>query len=131
MKRFRTMWAVALLALCLGVGPVAHAALCKVGDRAEVEWKGKWYPAQVTKVNKDGTQCFIRYDGYGSDWDEWVGKNRIVLLSGYQVGDAVEVEWKGKWYPARVLKVSKGTYFIHYDGYESSWDEWVGPKRIR
>ncbi len=47
----------------------------------------------------------------------------------------VQVLWKGTWYPASVLKTretKKGTQsFIHYDGYSASWDEWVGPERIR
>ncbi|HZX32271.1 MAG TPA: caspase family protein [Rhodocyclaceae bacterium] len=47
-------------------------------------------------------------------------------------GDAVDVEWHGSWYPGSVLEVkSQGRYRIHYDGYDSSWDEVVGPDRIR
>jgi Ca-activated chloride channel family protein len=42
-----------------------------------------------------------------------------------------EVLWKDRWYPASVLKRDGGRAFIHYDGYEASWDEWVGPDRIR
>jgi Ca-activated chloride channel family protein len=42
-----------------------------------------------------------------------------------------EVLWKDKWYPATVLKRDGERAFIHYDSYESSWDEWVGPDRIR
>ena len=51
----------------------------------------------------------------------------------FAAGAAVEVEWKRHWWPAKVLKVDaeKRRYFIHYDGYEADWDEWVGPKRIR
>jgi hypothetical protein len=45
--------------------------------------------------------------------------------------DSVLVEWKGKWYPAKVLKTEGGRSFIHYEGFESSWDEWVTSSRIK
>jgi hypothetical protein len=42
-----------------------------------------------------------------------------------------EVEWQGRWWPAKVLRREGERTYIHYLGYEDSWDEWVGPKRIR
>ena len=114
----------------------SHASnLCSVGDQAQVLWKGTWYPAVVTRVNEDQSRCFIHYSGYESSWDEWVGSDRYRSLSAkkalYGVGDAVEVRWKGKWYPASILKIGDHRYRIHYEGYDNSWDEWVGPDRIR
>jgi hypothetical protein len=41
------------------------------------------------------------------------------------------VEWGGSWWQAEVLQRAGGRYFIHYTGHASSWDEWVGPNRIR
>lgn len=112
--------------------------VCSVGDKAQVEWKGSMYPATVLKVNEDQTRCFIHYEGYASSWDEWVGKDRIQISSsaaasggGFKVGDAVEVNWKGAWYKASVMAVKGGKTKIHYDGYDNSWDEWVGLSRIR
>ncbi len=49
----------------------------------------------------------------------------------YTVGDKVNVEWKGKSYPATIIKVQGADrYRIHYDGYKDNWDEDVGPDRI-
>lgn len=48
---------------------------CAVGQRGEVLWKGKWYPAQVLDAN--GRQCYITYDGYSSSWNEWVSPARL------------------------------------------------------
>jgi hypothetical protein len=133
--KLRKLLAAGLLAW-LSQG-IAHAAVCSVGDKADVLWKGTWYPATVTKVNDDQSRCFIRYTGYGSEWDEWVGQDRIRIkeagasTAAFGVGDAVEVKWKGSWYPASVLETKNGKYKIHYDGYSNSWDEWVGPNRIR
>jgi hypothetical protein len=50
----------------------------------------------------------------------------------YKVGDKVLVSWKGQNWPAAVIAVpSKDHYKIHYDNYASSWDEVVGPDRIK
>ena len=46
-------------------------------------------------------------------------------------GDKAEVRWKGRWYAATVLRSKGNSCYIHYDGYNSSWDEWVGPERIQ
>jgi RNA binding activity-knot of a chromodomain len=40
-----------------------------------------------------------------------------------------EVKW-GEW-SAEVLKTNGDRYYIHYTGWANSWDEWVGPDRIR
>src|SRR5579885_2227238 len=75
---------------------------CSPGDTAQVLWKGTWYPATVLKAK--GTECFIHYTGYGSNWDEWVGPDRIkvtgsapapVAAASFSEGDAVQVLWKG------------------------------------
>lgn len=49
----------------------------------------------------------------------------------YNVGDKVEVEERGKWYLSSVLKVEGDKFFIHYEGYSSKYDLWVGSERIR
>jgi hypothetical protein len=50
----------------------------------------------------------------------------------YKVGDKVEVEWKGKYYPSVILAVvGPDKYKIHYDKFSSSWDEVVPKSRIR
>jgi hypothetical protein len=44
-------------------------------------------------------------------------------------------EWRGTWFPAKLLKRTtvdnQPRFLIHYLGYDSSWDEWVGDERIR
>jgi hypothetical protein len=42
-----------------------------------------------------------------------------------------EVEWRGVWYPARILNTNQGLYLVTYVGYGAQWDEWVERKRIR
>jgi RNA binding activity-knot of a chromodomain len=49
----------------------------------------------------------------------------------WKVGDKVMVEENGKWYPASVLQVRAGEWFIHYDGYDSKYDLWVGISHVK
>ncbi len=53
------------------------------------------------------------------------------IAQAYQAGDKVDIEWSGAWYPGRVKEAKDGKYFIAYEGYDSSWDEWVGTERLR
>jgi hypothetical protein len=43
----------------------------------------------------------------------------------------IEVEWKGSWYLATVIKTDGKKTHIHYVGYPNSEDEWVAKERIR
>tara|TARA_B100000003_G_scaffold132592_1_gene118927 strand:+ start:1503 stop:2801 length:1299 start_codon:yes stop_codon:yes gene_type:complete len=49
----------------------------------------------------------------------------------FSVGQRVKVEWNGEWWDASVVKVEPSSFFITYEGFDSSWDEWVGPSRIK
>src|ERR1051326_75544 len=48
-----------------------------------------------------------------------------------QIGEQVQVEWGGAWYPAQVLgHTADGGVRIHYVGYDESSDETVTADRI-
>ena len=50
----------------------------------------------------------------------------------HSVGDHVYVEWEGNEYPAVIIAaVSPTKYKVHYDGYDSVWDETVPNHRIK
>ena len=49
----------------------------------------------------------------------------------FDAGDKVEIEYGGTWYAGQVKEVQDGRFFISYDGYDSSWDEWVESARLR
>ena len=44
---------------------------------------------------------------------------------------SVEVFWGNRWWPATILRRDGQRAFIHYDGWNSSYDEWVTPDRLR
>lgn len=62
--------------------------------------------------------------------EQRVRENMQRRQAAFQRGSQVRVEWQGEWWDATVLEVRGGYYYITYDGYESNWDEWVGPSRI-
>ncbi len=45
------------------------------GDHVEVEWNGSWWPAVLLERRGDG--WLIHYEGYGDEWDEIVGHERL------------------------------------------------------
>lgn len=104
-----------------------------VGSMVMVDWQGTPYLAKVLK--HDGVFHYITYPGWPASNDEWVTSSRIKGVADAQVAEdnvgSVLVEWQGRWYPAQILKQEGHSYYIHYAGYEASWDEWVGPRRIR
>ncbi|NUP10419.1 MAG: hypothetical protein HOW73_30585 [Polyangiaceae bacterium] len=54
----------------------AQSNTFRVGDHVRVEWKDRLYPAQIVDVV--GKERYkVRYEGYGSEWDEIVGLNRV------------------------------------------------------
>ena len=62
------------------IGRVARPAEAyRVCQKVEVEWGGRWWPAEVVKVR--GSQYFIHYTGWASSWDEWVSAYRIRLCA--------------------------------------------------
>ena len=105
-----------------------------VGSDVQVFWGGRIWPARITVVEGDFHR--ITYPGWSAYWDEWILSNRIAAapekeLPKVTTGEKVDVEWQGRWYPALVLKRSGSRALIHYEGYDATWDEWVGPERMR
>jgi hypothetical protein len=112
-----------------------------VGASLGVYWGGQVWDAEVLKV--DGDFHLVHYPGWESFWDEWVLSDRIAgsgpasdsSTTGDRLalatGDRVEVEWRGRWWPAVVQAVRQDRALIHYEDHEASWDEWVLPSRVR
>ena len=63
-------------------------AICDLNETVSVYWandpnvRGQWYSAKVLKVNEDGSKCYVRYAGFDSGWDEWVGRDRLKRVDG-------------------------------------------------
>jgi hypothetical protein len=54
----------------------AQTNVYKISDRVRVEWHGSMYPAVVVGIV--GQERYrIHFEGYGDEWDDTVGLNRI------------------------------------------------------
>lgn len=54
----------------------AQTNVHKIGDRVRVEWHGSMYPAVIVGIV--GQERYrIHFEGYGDEWDDTVGLNRI------------------------------------------------------
>ena len=129
-----------------------------ISSRLEVRSEGDWYKARV--IDARGGSYRVHYFGFEDTDDEWVTRrdfrqstaiatnnkrndNSSWKLSDYRgagddrssneyrIGSNVEVNWKGRWYNAKVLAAKNGRHLVHYAGYDESWDEWVPDNRIR
>ncbi len=49
----------------------------------------------------------------------------------YRAEEPVDAWHAGHWYPAHVHSASAGRYFVTYDGFSISWNEWVTARRLR
>jgi len=124
--------------------PASQEKLC-------VEWKGTWYSAEIL-ASSNGSN-YIRYSGYGPEWDEWVTAERMRYSSPLEAppqntstptdvppaqdvrmtpepGDSV-VLWGNRWWRAEVLQTEGDKSLIRYVGYGAEWDEWVGADRFK
>ncbi len=55
--------------------------LCVRGASVSVLSGGTWYPARVLDGPDSMNTCLVSYDGYGSNWDEWVSAARMRAAS--------------------------------------------------
>ncbi|MBE9210021.1 hypothetical protein IQ244_26710 [Nostoc sp. LEGE 06077] len=112
----------------------------EVNNTVEVwdEEDEEWYKATIQKIKDD--QFFINYVGYGSSSDEWVGEDAIRIRAlessddnGFAVGQKVKCwdEENEEWYSATIEEIRGQQYFVHYQGYDSSYDEWLDLAEIR
>jgi hypothetical protein len=56
--------------------PPEPPSVYRAGDRVRVEWHGAIYPAAIIAVLGDD-RYRVHYEGYGDEWDESIGLNRI------------------------------------------------------
>src|SRR4051812_46916798 len=119
-----------------------------ISNRLEVRSEGDWYKARVIDARNGSYR--VHFFGYEDSDDEWVTRREFRTPNGstiakdsragvngqrestaYRIGLNVEVNWHGKWYAAKIVEAKEGRHFVHYAGYDESWDEWVPNNRIR
>jgi hypothetical protein len=115
------------------VAPTHGTLKPRVGERIEAYSEDGWYKAKI--IDSDGTRSKVHYVNYDASFDEWLTADKIRPYKPHEftVGTKVQVYSSDgdKWYPAIVRRAWYGLHFIHYDDYDVTWDEWVGPESIR
>lgn len=102
----------------------------RVGDFVEFSEGDDWRTGEVRGAAKG--RLLLRRPGTRRP-GEWVDLARVRAPAALDVrpGQAVEVEWHGRWWPAGVRRTLFDFARVHYDGFGTEWDEWVLPARLR
>lgn len=103
----------------------------RLGERVEAFDQGNWYDAIITDIQNGKYK--VHYFGYEYDEDVYKTEKQIrpKNIKPFAIGSSVEAEWKGKWYPAKILQIKGGAYLVSYDGFGKEWDEWIPSSRVR
>jgi len=87
-------------------------------------------PRNIEYKSKVGSNDYKEESKNNNELPNEESKNRA-LPTEYKKGDKVKVSWKGTYYNATIIDKYNSQYKISYDGYGSSWDEWVYADRIK
>lgn len=104
----------------------------------EAKWMRRWWKAKLLKTSDGKAKirwCQIGWDAQEDECWKSLSEIREIALKktnlNLKKGDSLQVFWGGRYYKASVLKVQKGLCYVHYDGFESYWDEWVDGSRTK
>jgi hypothetical protein len=131
-----------VLAKSAGRRPRGNSAKFPIGSYVEASGGGRRYFGRVVAAEADHvTVQFYNYTQKRTvkfaAADLVPSKRTAQALTRLDVGVKPDclTEWRGTWFPAKVVKREmldgKQRYFIHYLGYDNTWDEWVGSDRVR
>jgi Caspase domain/RNA binding activity-knot of a chromodomain len=90
----------------------------------------KFEPARVMVYNGNNVTGELYHYSDKATVTVPVAKTKSIAFAEYPVGMKVQVEWNGKNYPAEIKETRNGFHYIHYTGYDDSWNEWVMYNRI-
>jgi len=101
------------------------------GNYVFATYNGKWEIARIKGVNNDQYDCEFYF--YSDKQVQQLPKEKIrpPHFISYKTGEKINVEYEGKWYNATIEKQDGDFYFITYNDYDHSYDEWVLYDRIR
>jgi len=105
-----------------------------VGSRVKVDYDGQDFLGFVEDTDsKNNTK--VRFYSYTNNETEWLKSARLKPFScfnDYPIGTKVKAlsSNDNKHYPGKVIKKFLCLYLVHYDDYDSEWDEWVGSSKV-
>lgn len=112
--------------------PASIGSVQKRGDYVyALDQNNLWRSARVIKAINNTYTCQFYDYSVKVDLQEEAYGVRPIYFPVYKKGQKVEVIWEGKYYPAEITEVNDAFMYIHYTGYDHSYDEWVMYDRIR
>ncbi len=117
-------------------GEVAQAPQARYPIGSYVRARGR-YGRVVAVGGDDATEYSVQFYNYTDKvvkkyaQADLVASTRKPHRPVARVKPDCKVQWRGRWYDAKVLRAEEGRWFIHYIDDDDSWDEWVGKDRIR
>jgi hypothetical protein len=78
-------------------------------------------------VGEEQLSTFATTDGF----DRQMILARAPALESARIGERDELQWRGEWYPVRVVQENGGRLKVHYIGYGANDDLWVTPDKLR
>lgn len=112
---------------------VFQANAQSVNDKVQIESGGTWYDGKIEKINEEGTEFYVSYEGWGESFKEWVTLERLKITkktAKYKVGDRVQVEYGMIPEAATVIEVGENNYHIKYDK-DLLGTKWVKESQIK
>ena len=110
---------------CLNGYAYAHPKLGEGGVRTSTVLGIKYDERATARIETRNTMYVVGPTG----WTSSPADHPFNAL--YGVGEQIKVEWKGSWWDATILEINAENHLIHYEGFDSSWDEWVTTERMK
>ncbi len=106
-----------------------------IGSRVMVNNDGEDYLGFVEDADLKNN-FKIRYYSYTNHESEWVSLGKIkpyFFVDEFNIGTKVKAlsNFDSTWYTGKVIKKFLSLHLIHYDGYDSEWDEWIPTKHLK
>ncbi|MCE9596988.1 MAG: caspase family protein [Spirochaetia bacterium] len=114
------------------ISPVQNRIEAKglVGSYVLAPYSNRLQPARVLAESTQDIKAEFYF--YSDKKSVKVAKSQIKKLEfkSLAVGTRTKVSWGGKWYPAKVIQTREPFHLVTYEGYDSTWDEWVTMDRM-
>lgn len=110
--------------------PVTVGMPIKPFDYIYIQQNNKFEPARAMLYSGSNVMGALYHYSDKVSVTVPVSKTKPIAFADYPTGMNVQVEWNGKNYPAFIKETKAGFHYIHYTGYDDSWNEWVMYDRI-
>lgn len=105
----------------------------EAGDMVQAFWDGDWWQAEILHVAVDQFY-YVTYDDFSSQWDEWIPAYKIKDYKKGKIaeGDTLQSFWDEEWWPATVMEVKSGRFFlVTFEGESTLTEQWTEAEFLR